>query len=228
MGLPDSYQTPRIRYYLGGCLRGLSLSLTGLSPSAAPAFQQDSASHSFFNSTHVTATCTTTPATPDAQRTALLHTSGLGSFPFARHYLGSQFFFSFPSDTKMSQFSPFASLAYLFSQGYLNITPGGFPHSDTSGSQPVGSSPKLFVACYVLLRFLAPKHPPCTLNILNLSFLSLSVSRFQRSILLEMTGIEPAAFSVQARRSPPELHPLRPYGPEWTRTTDLLLIRQTL
>ena len=40
------------------------------------------------------------------------------------------------------------------------MTPAGFPHSDTSGSKSARDSPKLFAACHVLHRLLAPRHPP--------------------------------------------------------------------
>jgi hypothetical protein len=39
-------------------------------------------------------------------------------------------------------------------------SPAGFPHSDISGSKPARGSPKLFAACHVLHRLLAPRHPP--------------------------------------------------------------------
>lgn len=73
----------------------------------------------------------------------------------------------------MFQFSPFASLAYFIQQEMLALHASGFPHSDIPGSLYVGNSPRLFAACYVLLRFLAPKHPPYTLIILNLFSFSL-------------------------------------------------------
>jgi hypothetical protein len=40
------------------------------------------------------------------------------------------------------------------------MTPAGFPHSDISGSLSARDSPKLFAACHVLHRLLAPRHPP--------------------------------------------------------------------
>ena len=40
------------------------------------------------------------------------------------------------------------------------MTPAGFPHSDISGSTSARDSPKLFAACRVLHRLLAPRHPP--------------------------------------------------------------------
>jgi len=39
----------------------------------------------------------------------------------------------------------------------------GFPHSDSSGSSLACSSPKRFAAGRVLLRHVAPRHPPCAL-----------------------------------------------------------------
>ena len=38
--------------------------------------------------------------------------------------------------------------------------PGGFPHSDISGSRDIRSSPKLFAAYHVFHRLLVPRHPP--------------------------------------------------------------------
>jgi len=41
--------------------------------------------------------------------------------------------------------------------------PGGFPHSDISGSMSICLSPKLFAAYHVFHRLLVPRHPPCAL-----------------------------------------------------------------
>ena len=43
----------------------------------------------------------------------------------------------------------------------------GFPHSDIFGSKLARSSPKLFAACHVLHRLLAPRHPPDALSCLR-------------------------------------------------------------
>ena len=43
------------------------------------------------------------------------------------------------------------------------VFPGGFPHSDISGSMDICSSPKLFAAYHVFHRLLVPRHPPCAL-----------------------------------------------------------------
>ena len=53
--------------------------------------------------------------------------------------------------------------AYEFSSGYWTITSSGFPHSDIPGSKPAYGSPRRFGVRSVLLRHLAPRHPPCAL-----------------------------------------------------------------
>lgn len=55
-------------------------------------------------------------------------------------------------------------ITYGFSYGYLGITPGGFPHSDTHGSRPAFGSPWLFADCCVLRRLLVPRHSPYALS----------------------------------------------------------------
>jgi hypothetical protein len=58
---------------------------------------------------------------------------------------------------------------YEFNRASLGITPGGFPHSDISGSTLARNSPKHFAACHVLRRLLAPRHPPRALSSLTYS-----------------------------------------------------------
>ena len=53
-------------------------------------------------------------------------------------------------------------------KGYRGITLGGLPHSGISGSTPACGSPKLIAANHALLRFLAPRHPPCALSSLTI------------------------------------------------------------
>ena len=43
------------------------------------------------------------------------------------------------------------------------MTPAGFPHSGTHGSQPAFGFPWLIVDCYALHRLPVPRHPPCAL-----------------------------------------------------------------
>ena len=72
---------------------------------------------------------------------------------------------SFPPGTEMFQFPGFASGPYGFGTGYPRR--GGFPHSDIRGSTIARISPRLFAACHVLHRLLAPRHPPNALLSLN-------------------------------------------------------------
>ncbi len=53
--------------------------------------------------------------------------------------------------------------SYEFTAGYMAIRPCGFPHSEIPGSKPAYGSPRRIVVRYVLLRLLAPRHPPCAL-----------------------------------------------------------------
>jgi len=57
--------------------------------------------------------------------------------------------------------SPGAPLPiYVFNWEMLRVLRSGFPHSDIPGSKPVHGSPRLFAVFRVLLRHLAPRHPP--------------------------------------------------------------------
>ena len=77
---------------------------------------------------------------------------------------------------------------YGFIMQWPGIAPAGFPHSDISGSTLACSSPKLFAACRVLRRRLAPWHPPCALC--SLIFSSLLLRPFST---LRMFALSPSA-----------------------------------
>ena len=47
---------------------------------------------------------------------------------------------------------------------YLEVGPGGFSHSEISGSKVVCTSPELIAAYYVLHRLPVPRHPPYALS----------------------------------------------------------------
>ena len=74
---------------------------------------------------------------------------------------------SVPPGTEMFQFPGFASKPYVFRPRYPRK--GGFPHSDIRGSTIARISPRLFAACHVLHRLLAPRHPPNALITLNIA-----------------------------------------------------------
>ena len=102
--------------------------------------------------------------------TPLYFYNGLGSFPFARHYLGNRCFFrernlfSFFSsgylDVSVHRVPP----AYLWIQYTVTkVCLAGFPHSEIHGSMDICSSPWLIAAYHVFHRLLVPRHPPCAL-----------------------------------------------------------------
>jgi hypothetical protein len=51
-------------------------------------------------------------------------------------------------------------VSYIFSYEMRWVRHRGFPHSDILGSSPVHGFPRLFAVSHVLLRHLAPRHPP--------------------------------------------------------------------
>ena len=105
------------------------------------------------------------PATASA--TAHMHGSGLGSSPFARHYLGSLCLllgvlrcFSSPGSLH---------LAYRFSQGCQPHGLAGYPIRVPPDQCLLTGSPELFVVRHALLRPATPRHPPPTSVRLRLS-----------------------------------------------------------
>ena len=92
------------------------------------------------------------PTTPDNKL------PGLGSFPFAHHYLGNRFFFLF-----LQLLRCFSSLGWLIPVYVFNRLYIGLPHSDTSGSVHASCSPEYFVGNHVLLRLCVPRYPPLAL-----------------------------------------------------------------
>lgn len=114
------------------------------------------------------ATAPGSPATPYAQRLQPSTCIRFGLFPLRSPLLGESRLLSLPRGTKMFQFPRFAPCTYGFSTGYLDITPGGLPHSGIPGSTPACGSPRLFAAYHALLRLLAPRHPPYALTSLTI------------------------------------------------------------
>ena len=82
-----------------------------------------------------------------------------GLFPGRSPLLGESFiYFLF-----LQVLRCFSSLRTLRVTAVPGLQPGGFPHSDISGSIPVCRSPELFAAYHVLLHFRKPRHPPFAL-----------------------------------------------------------------
>jgi hypothetical protein len=90
-----------------------------------------------------------------------------GLLRFRSPLLAESHLMSVPPGTEMFQFPGFASGPYGFGTGYPRK--GGFPHSDIRGSTIARISPRLFAACHVLRRLLAPRHPPIALVTLRIA-----------------------------------------------------------
>jgi hypothetical protein len=99
------------------------------------------------------------PAFPDGSGAAHKAT---GLFRFRSPLLTESLLMSFPPATEMFQFAGFASAPYEFR--YRSPLREGLPHSDIPGSTIARISPRLFAACHVLHRLLAPRHPPNALT----------------------------------------------------------------
>ena len=67
----------------------------------------------------------------------------------------------------MVHFPGFARTRLWIQRAVAEVRSAGFPHSEISGSKPVCGSPKLIAANHVLLRLLAPRHPPYALSSLT-------------------------------------------------------------
>ena len=96
----------------------------------------------------------------------------------------------------------------------------GFPIRKSPDQSLFSDSPELIAASHVLHRLPAPRHPPYALSNLTIKFgqdkksaaysivkdlfyLSISLKTKEIfSLLVELTGIEPATSGVQNRRSP--------------------------
>ncbi len=92
----------------------------------------------------------------------------------------------------------------------------GYPIQKSPDQYLFSGSPKLIAAFHVFLRLLAPRHPPFALHSLatikntnkfkrfdaNILYICFTTTDFQRTNMVEDSGIEPLTSCVQGRRSP--------------------------
>ncbi len=83
----------------------------------------------------------------------------------------------FPSGTEMVHFPELAHTGLCIQPAVTGVHPVGFPHSDIPGSKPACGSPRLFAACHVLHRLLAPRHPLYALSSLIIKLTQYVVSQ---------------------------------------------------
>ena len=91
----------------------------------------------------------------------LLSHQQFGLLPVRSPLLGESLLLSTPPGTKMFQFPRYRSHSLIYlGYGCRGITRNRLPHSEIPGSKLACSSPRLIAANHVLLRLLAPRHPP--------------------------------------------------------------------
>ena len=174
MVLADSHRLSLIPRYLGSltrepdCFRLQDFHLLWFF------FPKDSANNMVFYSPTSTQIGLQAPHnTTDTTVASFTVSSGLGSFPFARHYSGNRYYFFFLG--VLRYFTSPRSLypAYEFSGKFSGITLRELPHSEIVGLKVVSTYPTLIAGYHVLHRLLVPRHPPYALA--NLTKKSLSI-----------------------------------------------------
>jgi hypothetical protein len=139
------------------------ISPTGLSPSSVGLPMPFGYPFGFLLCRSITVLLSQVPLPLICNGCNLSHKSGLGSSAFARHYLRNHSCFLFLRVLRCFSSPGYLRHAYVFSMRYWPMTTSGFPHSDIHGSKLAYSSPWHFGVRSVLLRLLAPRHPPCAL-----------------------------------------------------------------
>ena len=149
----------------------------------------------------------------------------------------------------MFQFRRFPTTCYFIHKRLTEYCSAGFPHSDIHGSRAAFASPWLFVDRYVLRRLPMPRHSPCAL--ISLTFFRIMcpigfclfpqrfivVKIFTLNSCLDFLNIfgyiiSLFPFHITCIQFSKYISTIKLFalcgGPEWSRTTDLTLIRRAL
>src|SRR5699024_7410942 len=102
---------------------------------------------------------------------------GLGSFRFARRYLGNRNCVLFLQVLRCFSSLGLPRQSYELRLTSCSITSSGFPHSEILEAQFTYNSPRHIGVSPVLHRLLVPRHPPCALIHLT----SFTVNKHTRS-----------------------------------------------
>ncbi len=108
----------------------------------------------------------------------------------------------FPSGTEMVHFPELAHTGLCIQPAVTRVHLVGFPHSEIPGSKPACGSPRLIAACHVLLRLLAPRHPPYALSSLIIKPTQFVVTDSDPNCLRRSGLLEVAKLQVSSGRSP--------------------------
>ena len=99
-----------------------------------------------------------------------VHALWFGLFPFRSPLLWKSIFSFFSSGYLDVSVHRVPSVHLWIQCTVTEVSSAGFPHSDIYGSGLICSSPQLFAAYHVFLRLLVPRHPPCALVRLTITF----------------------------------------------------------
>ena len=91
-----------------------------------------------------------------------------GLFRFRSPLLSESRLISLPPGTEMVHFPGLTRTRLCIQRAVYRVHRYGFPHSEIPGSKPACGSPRLIAASHVLLRLLAPRHPPYALSSLTI------------------------------------------------------------
>ena len=160
MGGPVSNGISRAPLYLGSRLRGIDISSTRLSLSAARFSNTIRLYLSFVTLRKVSSTSLPV-LLPQYQQRLLACTGLVWTGPCSLTTTWGISSISFPPGTEMFHFSGFLTCRC---HGTASV---GLPHSEIRGSMPACGSPRRFVACYVFLRPYVPRHPSIALDTLT-------------------------------------------------------------
>ena len=106
------------------------------------------------------------PATPTMQRLPAITHDRFSLIRVRSPLLTESLLFSLPVGTEMFHFPTFPLPALYIQAGVTGshkYAQRGFPIRKSSAQSSLISSPRLIADCYVLLRLLLPRHPPCAL-----------------------------------------------------------------
>src|ERR1700679_1859167 len=91
-----------------------------------------------------------------------------GLFRFRSPLLSESQLISLPPGTEMVHFPGLTRTGLCIQPAVTWFYQVRFPDSEIPGSKPACGSPRLIAACHVLLRLLAPRHPPYALSSLTI------------------------------------------------------------
>jgi hypothetical protein len=163
----DSDRVSRARPYSGTCPGRLRVFVYGTVTRCGATFHSLRLTRNFVTSRPAGRRIKTGPTTPSQQQLPPITLRRFGLFPFRSPLLRESRFLSFPRATKMFQFTRLPLLALFCSGKSTRALPRvGFPIRTSRDQRLVSISPGLIAAAHVLLRLLAPRHPPCALDLL--------------------------------------------------------------